>query len=567
MPSPPVALDRPGRTAAAVPPRPARSPTSPKLALAPAPPHAAGGHMSLQDVPADVLGLVFDRLDVRSLIRLRQTSRHMHAQVTDLGIPSHLRQHPVHHLTLCPPAREWPAPLLLRHHARIASSLSSHRLHALQIGATWPQPAIPVMHLSAATSRLILGVGGDLVVHALHAPPAHGAASVGRGVAYRVAPADRDTTSDIVGVHELRSGELVVAQFNGVVQRLHLGAQLTSTAHYAHPPGSSLHTVAGDADADVFLTTTTEAGGVVRLWSARSPWADPAAARLPGRAWSSALSTARGTALVGVQGAILALDTTTLTRTRALRGHADKSAPYALVFPAPGVDLSAWPHTHSHTLLSAWHDAYLRLYDLRVPAPDPVVRLHDPWSDAAFYSAAYVGAHGVAGGQAQHGLVGFWDLRRANEVVAREQAGPLSPAPASATVGVGQGAGGERQGGTGGGFTVYSPGGKSSPVYNLVGEGGRVWGTTERRAWVMSFDGSGETRGGLVEDAARALPQPERGAQRWTRGRGRGRGRADGRVQRADPFTPHKSGHFREVCMGYEHSEQGVTLFETLEAE
>lgn len=37
-------------------------------------------------------------------------------------------------------------------------------------------------------------------------------------------------------------------------------------------------------------------------------------------------------------------------------------------------------------------------------------------------------------------------------------------------------------------------------MYALRGEGGRVWGVTEKRAFVCTFDGSGDEVGGLVSD-------------------------------------------------------------------
>jgi hypothetical protein len=44
-----------------------------------------------------------------------------------------------------------------------------------------------------------------------------------------------------------------------------------------------------------------------------------------------------------------------------------------------------------------------------------------------------------------------------------------------------------------GGWTVYTPGQPDSPVYDVKAEGGRIWGVTNKRTFVLAFDTTGVT--------------------------------------------------------------------------
>jgi hypothetical protein len=132
-------------------------------------------------------------------------------------------------------------------------------------------------------------------------------------------------------------------------------------------------------------------------------------------------------------------------------------------------DMHLPPHDSGHhptTLLSAWYDSHLSLHDLRSPSASPYTKFKDPllWAEGSgFHSATWFGEYGIAGGGARHGTVCLFDVRYAKK-----------------------------------GWSVYSPGGKGSPVYSLQGEGGRIWGVTEKRAFVLAFDGSGDYDQGIL---------------------------------------------------------------------
>lgn len=452
-----------------------------------------------------------------------------------LGIPLHLTHHSVAHTTLSPVSSAWPSDKLFAHNSKLERALTRHDLYAIQIGPTWRDRAIPAMQLTP--DRLILGVGTSLVVHPLLHPGRRFAGkTVGGAKEYRISTGGSE--ADVVGVHELPGGSVAVAQFDGTLQRLELSPAkgdhtMKSTAHYVHPKGSNIHVLAGCGDmlltassggsrasspSSMTLPGNARPAGTVRLWRASSPWLPPTQLQLPTpRAWSALLTDSR--AFLGLNGGIHvhALAPSGMQRTAVLHGvQPQHSAAYGLVQPP----FKSSVGSSDHTLLSAWHDGVARLHDLRTGSA-PVLELSDPWSDAGLYSCAFVGAHGVAAGGAQHGQVSVWDVR----------------SPRSS------------------GWSLFSPGGRGSPVYALAGEGGRVWGVTEKRAFVLAFDGSGDVPGGLATPAARA-PPPVKGAKDVPSGWKRRGGRMNWTVH----FGEHAA---KEVTMGYRHGDRGMALFES----
>jgi hypothetical protein len=332
--------------------------------------------------------------------------------------------------------------------------------------------------------------------------------------------------------------QLAVAQYDGTLQRLVLpppGARqgsVRSTAHFPHPKGTNVHTMSGCEYG--LLTSSTQ--GLVSLFNARSPWQPPTVFQVPAsrRIWSSLLTPS--SAILGLSDRIQihaatggALSPTPL---RCLSGPdlPLMSSAYALRLPPPS------SVHHPSTLLSAWYDSHLRIHDLRAASQSPVQTFSDPqtWAEgSAMYSAAFVGEHHVAGGGARHGTVSLFDTRF-----------PKS------------------------GWSCFSPGGKGSPVYAMEGEGGRLWGVTDKRAFVLGFDGSaapetnGGVTGGLVQHEARArrVHMVERPEQ-W-RGRNYGFGR---QVGRPDPGAGDGKASEGDSAVGYDHHARGgLKLFNSL---
>lgn len=374
----------------------------------------------------------------------------------------------------------------------------------------------------------MLGVGTQILVHPLLPRREYAPRAVGPATTFALGD-KAGSSADIVGIHALpsSSASYVVAQFDGTLQRVELGPNgLKSTAHYMHPRGSgasspgNIHSLAGDGD-----TVLTASTGSARLFNTRSPWTPPSLLSLGTgvRAWSAALSSSSSNprAFLGLSGGIhtYSLRPSGPESERILHGAAPgSSAAYAVVPPTPR-------SAHPSTLLSAWYDGTARLHDLRAPSPAPVLELSDPWSDTALYSAAFVGEHGVAGGGAQHGAVSVWDIRRPDA-----------------------------------GWSVFSPSGRGSPVYALLGDGGRVWGVTEKRAFVLAFDGSGRAEDGIVVRAAKAQALAQQGKRGGAKDVPNGYARRGGKFK----WTVHYGEHAaREVSMGYRHGDRGMALFET----
>jgi WD40 repeat protein len=205
------------------------------------------------------------------------------------------------------------------------------------------------------------------------------------------------------------------------------------------------------------------------------------------------------------------------------------------------------------TLIAGYFDSTTRVYDLRSrhgPAGQShsggggggateagegsgakaVMTFRDPLSDDPSYSVTSSGPHGayVLTGSARHGAVRIWDVRNAAATAVATQAagsgdGVGTGLDHSPVVGgesrrhdEGVGAVGSSGSGSvrhsdrgyfgGRGRTMFSPGHDPSPVYSLVGEYSRVWGATDRRAFVLDFDdadGHSSHNGGSARDGAR----------------------------------------------------------------
>ena len=470
------------------------------------------------------------------------------SQVQGLGIPTYLLHHPFNHLTTTP-SSTWRPPSLFRYNHRITTQIARRRWHSVQVGPQWPQAVIPVLELTS--DNIYLGVGGKLVIHPLVPRRIEGTKAVERERIWNVTKKADGSRGDIVGIAPLGDGQVIVAQFDGTVQRFDLrnggGGMPISTAHYHSGSGLSLkrgekgkkaaiHTLAYDGD--MFMTTTSLPDSTAHIYTARSPWIPPVSMSLPThepRAWSSLISTSSKylppTVMLGLSSSISIYDLPTSSSSpnpspsRRLTGPdlPARSSAYDIHLPP-----SQSTH-HPSTLLSAWYDSHLRLHDLRSPSPSPISEFSDPWTWAdgsAMYSSTWFGEYGIAGGGARHGTVCLFDIRYPKK-----------------------------------GWSVFSPGGKGSPVYSLKGEGGRVWGVTEKRAFVLAFDGSGEVEEGiltneLMNGVRRDRAVKTRESRRETPGNWKGRG---GRKVVA---TRHEEddGSGR----GYEHSQRGVELFDGL---
>lgn len=496
----------------------------------------------LDTLPDDVLGPIFKKLTIQDLLKCRQAGKLMRSRVDSLGIPLYLITHRQYHRTLSPPPSQWPPFLLAKHNYRINKSLESHTWHALQMGRTWRQSAIPTIYVDEDKGRIVIGAGGEVIVHSLYAPrgyygePRYGGKVVGPGRGFVLRTPGSGSKSDVVSIVDLHDGQgsFAIAKFDGQIERVILpdyGPTIPkSTARYPHESTRStrLRKVTGSEKGELMMTTSWD--GVVSLLHTRSPWIEPTAMSLEGKvAWSSLLITSHPTlsptAMLGTKTAIsihsILPSGISPTPSRLLQGpeYPQTSSPYDLRLPSPSSS------HHPSLLLSAWYDSHLRIHDLRSPSLSPILTFQDPFTwadDSAFYSTCFTGEHYIAGGGARHGTVAFFDIRNSKT-----------------------------------GWSCFSPGGKGSPVYSLQGEGGRVWGVTERRAFVLAFDGSGDEPGGLVAHEARAMALRDRDRGRHVPSGWRGRGGKWAWTAKYDTDEGNRA-------VGYEHTERDIRLFDSL---
>jgi hypothetical protein len=167
-------------------------------------------------------------------------------------------------------------------------------------------------------------------------------------------------------------------------------------------------------------------------------------------------------------------------------------------------------------VVSGWHDGVVRVHDMRddscsspssssllhtqinrpsngINGPKstpshplkPVLSLSDPWIDAgAVYCVDIGGGSGshIVAGQALHGLISVWDARSTGSRRKFHVPAPEQEVDSSVSQGV-QSAG----------WSVYPPHSKSSPTYDLIVEGSRVWGAGQTGPFLFDF-GPSESR-------------------------------------------------------------------------
>ncbi|WWC61390.1 uncharacterized protein I303_103973 [Kwoniella dejecticola CBS 10117] len=577
---------------------------------------------NLDNLPDDVLALIFRRLELKDLIGLKCVARGIAERVDGLGIPLYLSLHRQSHCTASPPIHQW-APLdIVRYNHRINRSLASHTLHALQIVPEWPQSVIPALEITE--DQLVLGVGSKILIHPLvHSSSGKSRAGCGnssgsggkvidRSIEYVIEDRTKKYQggkSDIVGIVPISSikNDFIVAQFDGTIQRVALPqlvhddhnieadnrdrntsqanisprmkARYSSDFSLGHGRIStqghreSINTLVGTDDGARFMSTSIS--GKVDIYSTHSPWVEPTSFQLKSRAWSSLLSPTN--ALLGIQGSIQLYP---ICPTGAvLEDHKRKligpetpllSSPYSLHLPTSSTSIPTSSSTSgqsSHNpniLLSGWYDSHIRLHDLRSSSPLPTTQFVDPytWSDnSAYYSTTYIGEHHIAGGNSKHGTVSFFDLR--NPTSSLNYSNPTND----------QNQGQGHRGNSSSNWSCFSPGGKGSPVYALKSDNGILYGTTERRLFCLTFNGQGSHKNDLItsnlENAMKEsyyLRKNKNKNGRYVPNGYKGRGGKWTWTVKYDNDHDELGG-MREYkgARGYEHRSRYIDLFDSLE--
>ncbi|CAE6458570.1 unnamed protein product [Rhizoctonia solani] len=423
----------------------------------------------LLDLPVDIFIVILKNLDARELAILARVCRLLHKLVASTGWETYILSRPrpsislSQHLDTAPPFRK------ARYIHLVDRAWASHTsvIRPLSLNHYAVRDASP--YLVATPSMLVIAVANALHVYSF--------LNGGTDVRWRGSvPLHRGSAhDDITGLGALSqagpgTGECVVVTLaNGKLLRVRLSPngeplEATITAHYPHPAThiTSLSTSQWGSKAGLALTTAL--GGLVSLYTTRSPWIEPTrvetstSATVPGRKqariWCSLVAQSDTLAITGSTQLSLypILPTGLRTDGTTLAGPAKSSACYALAHP---------PGTTQDLVLSGWHDGVVRMYDLRTGAVE--LTMQDPWSDSAVYCVGAGGGSGmhVVAGYSNHGMIAIFDIR----------------SPAS-------------------GYTVYAPFSSLSPprprngltqVSSLHVEGARIFGTTPRLPFVLDF--------------------------------------------------------------------------------
>lgn len=319
-----------------------------------------------------------------------------------------------------------------------------------------------------------------------------------RGTAY-------SPLEDITGFYECPDGQVVTGNVGGVLQRQRFTLDpyvngtsqvAQSTAIYQAPATQQIVEVSGATSGTSTLVLSATKDGQLSLFRAEAPWAPPSTVHTQTRLWTAHLSpSASYAAFGGSGGPSQALRVYPVTPTGILTptknhtpflgtSHA-RSAVYGLASPPPDTAM-AYTNNPSSLLLSAWYDSFARLYDLRTSSSGgrrPVMQMQDPWSHEALYCCDFVGDGQIVAGAARHGMVHIWDPR-----MIRSSEGGRSASAVTSGITVADSQESTAFSQHRGGWTVYTPGGSDSPVYDIKAEGGRIWGVTNKRTFVLAFD-------------------------------------------------------------------------------
>ena len=355
-------------------------------------------------------------------------------------------------------------------------------------GKQWERKCMPVIRLwrqEGGRGRVVIGRGAVLELWEVDEQGRRRellAEQEGRSKAVR------SGAEDITGIATVEGApnDLVLSRVSGLVQRVKFeagtqsyGARMVENARYVSPGRVPSLVQAIHSLGNTLATATTHRPRpaphtsislptsrakhthTISLHSLSSPWTPPTSFALYTKPWSLLLFPSL--LAIGHSGPTpLSLYSLTpsgpLPTPRQLTGNPRSTSIYALASPS-----SSSTAFRADTILAAgFYDATVRMYDLRSAESEPVLTLADPFSDDPTYSLALGGPGGsyVLAGSARNACVRVFDVRKPGE-----------------------------------GLTAFAPGKERSPVYGLQVETGRVWGVTERRGFVMGFEGRGERVG------------------------------------------------------------------------
>ncbi|KAK9895272.1 hypothetical protein P389DRAFT_197334 [Cystobasidium minutum MCA 4210] len=350
---------------------------------------------------------------------------------------------------------------------------------------------MPVIKLQEDSSRLIVAGGTTLStftfpghaakpVEEVHIRPSFHRDSQGRLYNDWIG---RTPTDDITSISCIEgTGEFILAHVSGLLQKCKIETSsyddrrpfLRSICRYGN--SKRIIQAVSASKSGLIASVASHSGGTISLYRSNSPWQDPITWRTKHKPWSLLLDPS------GSRPRWLALGESGHTPCRLYELHqdgtpVDVNSPITLLgnnistavydFASPPSSGSSPLGDPSHTIVSGWYDGTVRIHDLRRPSRQPTLTMYDPFADVPVYSVACGGGAGctIAAGTARHGLVRTWDVRKAKHDVKA-------------------------------GTSIFGPGKDSSPVYSLEMEHDRLFGVTDRRAWMMTFGYSAGSKNG-----------------------------------------------------------------------
>ena len=403
---------------------------------------------------------------------------------------------------------------------QINQAWSHQKFVTRSLSSPWRQPYHPILALSS--KRLVVSAGNAITSYRFGYDRINRQSVVEYEGSHLVFPSiqgDPNSILDITGLTFLPDGEtLLVSNFEGTLVRVRIspdndGAIETlpkdRNRREADRPLQASRTAIYDVKIGRIRTLTSSGtiavsvaeSGQTAVVNSASPWMKPAIVNIGKVTWSSHLELDSSTPY-------LALGTRSSVSVYPFSDGVLRASPTAeLGGPGRGTPVYCVaqyiPGGSPDILASGWYDGKVRIHDLRcsqrtwsldsttLGALAPVMTLSDPWRsfDPVYSLAARgmlddegarrTGCHGGGGGLAHqhhyltagssfHSVVCLWDVRQPSES-----------------------------------WSLFAPGGDRSPVHSLKTEGSRIWGVTERRAFVVDF---------APDAASTRFPDVERGA-------------------------------------------------------
>lgn len=487
---------------------------------------------TLISLPTEILILIIYPLDHQGLAALSETCRALHRLVSDYGWPQFMSYRPRPSFSLSSTRKLWPSVKAARYDVLTDHAWQNAQFVARPLSRTFP--AKEQSTLAISRTRLIVAAGTFLHSYSFKATETQqpGIQLEGSISLNETHVRGRNITTvtfiDDGGLDQT----LLVAYQEHLVERITLipptperGLSFSRTGlPGAFPKGDYIESFSTSSGHILSLAS----GGTARLYKqnaldnipvypeivdlpasrqgtpptsgnatpksgVQTPIGPPGSIAIGERSWKCHLSLTSSTpfAAFGSTGAtpltIHAIDpstglsptpTTILHTERCKPGeNSPSSAVYGIATAPPQAPWGASPQI----LATGWFDGKVRIYDLRMAAhaeqagtagenplaltasinggkPLPLLRpvqtFGDRWSTEPIYSVSCGGGSGahIAAGTARHSVVSFWDVRNPKA-----------------------------------GWSVYAPGNDRSPVFNVILESSRLFGTTEMRPFVYDF--------------------------------------------------------------------------------